>query len=175
MHARRSPGLRPGRRSSRMPITASASTSSLILIAPSCAVVPAPIVARRTRKPSGRGDQPNVDEGREEAGQRVDADLRHLVVGLNCRGRRWSTSQERERPPRCRRPRQGSRAETDRGDLAQQISALYRSMASHGRRGSTDRRSGLDRRGDSIWPPPSSRARGPGKSVPQHERRLLIS
>ena len=49
-----------------MPITSSASISSLIRIAPSCAVAPAPMVAAKRDGRGQRRDQADVEERRGE-------------------------------------------------------------------------------------------------------------
>ena len=58
-----------------MPITSRASISSLIRMAPSSAVAPAPTVAAMRDAGDDRGGDAHVDQCGEEAGERLDTDV----------------------------------------------------------------------------------------------------
>ena len=58
-----------------MPITSSASISSLMRMAPSSAVAPAPTVAASAMTGDDRGGDAHVDQCGEETGERLDTDV----------------------------------------------------------------------------------------------------
>ena len=62
-----------------MPITSSASISSLIRIAPSCAVAPAPMVAARAMPAISGAISRTLKNAEAKPGQRLDADSEKSV------------------------------------------------------------------------------------------------
>ena len=66
-----------------MAIASNASISSLMRMAPSCAVAPAPMVAASATPGRRRHDEPDVEEGAQKPSESLDPDVGQRVVALH--------------------------------------------------------------------------------------------